>query len=327
MFGYRLRVDRDPRPVSGSNVSFVILPDARTSCQDRGNLRRAVYRLTVMKNYIVFALFSLIVAACGGGADTSSPTTPGAGTWDRDPTAPIVVIETFGGFVPVEVSLGQMPEIALYGDGTIITRGPTIAIWPGPALPNLVAARLDDAAIESILARAASSGVLNPLDDYGSANVADAGTTRITVTVDGEPRIAEIYALGIGMSGGETPGMNSAQLTARRGASDFIDFVRQLADAAPATEFVPTAYAVRPWPFGGVPTESAGMEWPFGSLAALGNADAFGECVVVDGSDAVQLAEVAGQATSQTPWVSDGVSYGLVFRPLLPHESSCEDLS
>ncbi|HDL41833.1 MAG TPA: hypothetical protein ENG98_02315, partial [Actinobacteria bacterium] len=259
-----------------------------------------------MKNYIVFALFGLIVAACGGGAATSTPTTPG--TWDRDPTAPIVVIETFGGFVPVEVSLGQMPEIALYGDGTLVTQGPTIAIWPGPALPNLVAARLDDAAIESILARAASSGVLTPLDDYGTTNVADAGTTRITVTVDGEQQVAEIYALGIGTSGGPTPGMNSAQLTARRGAADFIDFVRQLAEAAPVTEFVPTAYAVRPWPFGGVPTDSVGIEWPFGSLSALGNADAFGECVVVDGNDAAQLREVVGQATSQTPWVSDGVS-------------------
>lgn len=326
MFGYRLRACRDPRPVSGSNVSAIILPEARTRCRDWGNLGGVGYRLTAMKRYILLSLFALVVTACGGGASSpTSTTTPVAG-WDRDPTAPLVIIETFGGFVPVEVALGQMPEIALYGDGTVITQGPTIAIWPGPALPNLVAGHLDDATIRDILDRAAVSGVLSPLDDYGTANVADAGTTRIAVTVDGKRTVTEIYALGIGGLGGETPGLSSEQRTARAGASSFIDFLRQITDAAPAEEFIPTAYAVRPWPFGGVPSESPEMAWPFGSLAVLGNADAVGGCMVIDGDDAGQLRELAGQATSQTPWISDGVAYGLVFRALLPDETSCDDL-
>jgi hypothetical protein len=286
-----------------------------------------VYRLTSMKKLLLAVSILLVVSACGGGTDTGPSTTSPVGTWDRSPTAPLVVIETFGGFVPVEVSLGQMPEMAIYGDGTIITQGPTIAIWPGPALPNLVAGKLDDNTIQSILDRAQSSGVLSPLEDYGTANVADAGTTRITINAGNQRFVSEIYALGIGGFGGETPGMTSAQLTARKGAAAFIDFVRTFADTAVGEEFVPSAYAVRPWPFGGVPTESPSIEWPFAPLAALGSADAFGGCLVVDGDDAAQLRDVVGRATTQTPWMSEGVAYGLVFRPLLPHESSCTDLT
>ena len=39
-----------------------------------------------------------------------------------------------GGFVPVDYMLSSMPSFSLYGDGTLITPGAQIDIYPGPAL-------------------------------------------------------------------------------------------------------------------------------------------------------------------------------------------------
>ena len=291
-----------------------------------GNLSSAVYRHSGMKNLAIIVVLSLAAAACGGASDTSSPTTQAPSSWDRNPATPLVIVENFGGFLPVEVALGQMPEIVVYGDGAVVTQGPVIAIFPGPALPNLVAGQFDDGAMQAILDKAASSGVLSPLDDYGTASVADAGTTRITVTVGGETRTGEIYALGLGSFGGEQSGFTAEQATARQGALAFIDFLRELADGAPSAEYEVTAYAVFPWPFGGVPTESPVLDWPFAPLAELGSVEGFGTCVTIEGKDADQLQDLLGQATTRTPWTSEGVAYGLVFRPLLRHESSCDEL-
>lgn len=279
-----------------------------------------------MKKLAIIVVLSLFAAACGGASDTSSSTTQAPSSWDRSPAAPLVIVENFGGFLPVEVALGQMPEIVVYGDGTVVTQGPVITIFPGPALPNLVAGQLDDDAMQAILEKAASSGVLSPLDDYGTASVADAGTTRITVTVSGETRTVEIYALGLGSFGSEQAGFTAQQTTARQGALAFIDFLRDLADGPSFSEYEVAAYAVFPWPFGGVPTESPVLDWPFASLADLGNIDGFGTCVTIEGKDAVQLQDLLGRATTRTPWLSEDVAYGLVFRPLLRHESSCDEL-
>jgi hypothetical protein len=46
-------------------------------------------------------------------------------------------------------------------------------------------------------------------------------------------------------------------------------------------------------------------------------------CGTVTGEDAASLLGLAEQANQLTPWTSDGTSYALLFRPLLPDESDC----
>jgi hypothetical protein len=45
--------------------------------------------------------------------------------------------------------------------------------------------------------------------------------------------------------------------------------------------------------------------------------------VVVEGEDWAKLRRLAESATQLTPWTDAGERYRVVFRPLLPHESSC----
>jgi hypothetical protein len=46
-------------------------------------------------------------------------------------------------------------------------------------------------------------------------------------------------------------------------------------------------------------------------------------CAVVSGEDLAKLRPLVGRANELTPWKSDGKTYWLRFRPLLPDESGC----
>jgi hypothetical protein len=51
-------------------------------------------------------------------------------------------------------------------------------------------------------------------------------------------------------------------------------------------------------------------------------------CVTVTGADLPKaLAAAAWPTNTLTPWVWDGQRYALSFRPLLPDESTCDDLT
>lgn len=47
----------------------------------------------------------------------------------------VLRIETGGGFVPVEVNLTQLPDVSIYGDGTVIVTGPMIKSIRNPHCP------------------------------------------------------------------------------------------------------------------------------------------------------------------------------------------------
>lgn len=49
----------------------------------------------------------------------------------------VLQVTTGGGLVPIDYDLTLVPEFSLYGDGRLIVPGPVMAIYPGPALPNL----------------------------------------------------------------------------------------------------------------------------------------------------------------------------------------------
>ena len=64
-----------------------------------------------------------------------------------------------GGFVPVDYMLSAMPSFSLYGDGTLITPGAQIDIYPGPALPAIQQQQVSEAAIQAILQAALDAGL------------------------------------------------------------------------------------------------------------------------------------------------------------------------
>ena len=48
--------------------------------------------------------------------------------------------------------------------------------------------------------------------------------------------------------------------------------------------------------------------------------------MTITGTDAAAVLEAAASANMLTPWVSNGSRWQVNFRPLLPDETSCDDL-
>ncbi len=80
-----------------------------------------------------------------------------------------------GGFVPYEYTLSSVPSWSLFGDGTLIVQGPQIEIYPGPALPNLVAIPISEEGVQAILEAARDAGLMDGDATYGNDCIADAG--------------------------------------------------------------------------------------------------------------------------------------------------------
>ena len=78
------------------------------------------------------------LAACGerGAAGPATPTTVPAEPAAADGL--VLRVEYTGGFVSPSATVGRLPLVSVYADGRVISEGPQIDIFPGPALPGVV---------------------------------------------------------------------------------------------------------------------------------------------------------------------------------------------
>ena len=165
------------------------------------------YRPGGMKRIVlVSAAFAIVLAACSLAA---SPAPSPAGTSGLEPTAvPVaspspgpadeLVLEIVegGGLVPDHVPLVQLPAVAVYADGSMITQGPMIEIYPGPALPNLQLTRLSADALGHIVALVRQSGLAGPDRTLNVQGIADASSTIFTTDLGGARHRTVAVALG-----------------------------------------------------------------------------------------------------------------------------------
>ena len=319
-------------------------------------------RLFVRTGWALTAVLALALTGCqslrdgagdppaddvaAGGSD-EAPADPGPGGVPAGVGAPVVQVWSGGGFVPVGWDFSQVPELTVYEDGTIITPGPQIRIYPGPLLPYVLVSQLDAADVEAIVAAARAAGLLTAAPDYGMPGVADLPTTHIAITVDGVTYEHAAYALGYvsgegmdgagvdgagmdgeGVDGAGVPpavvsGLTEEQVAARTVLAEFLTQVNGIALAeADTTEYAPTAVAMFAWALEGsdaaTQPEAEVVPWPIDTPLA----DAH-ECTVIDGDAASVLLTALGTATQTTYFEQDGVTYQAWVRPLLPHETSC----
>jgi hypothetical protein len=288
---------------------------------------------------IALLLPTLVLAACGGRSEDEGPGGSGSsgatGGIDHPTGADELVlrVQTGGGFVPVEYNLRSVPGFSLFGDGRVVVEGPMIEIYPPPALPNLQAFRLTEEAVQAILEEAERAGLLGPDASYDYPCIADAATTTFTVVAEGTIHTVSAYALGFD-EGTTGAGCDGVDVEARAELADFWQKLGDLPSWLPQgsigadEEYVPTEMRVYVRPYQGDPElEQQVVEWPLDvPLASFGEPDpnlADTRCGVVSGSDLDALLPSAQTANELTPWSSDGVDYGLVFRPLLPDEHTC----
>jgi len=293
------------------------------------------------KTFAIFLLVpALILSACGrlndGDAGSGGGSGGGSDGIDHPTGADELVLRMAigGGFVPVEYNLRAIPGVSLFGDGRLIVEGPMIEIYPGPAMPNLQVSRLTEEAVQAILAEAEKAGLLGKDASYDYPCVADLPTTTFTVVSDGQTHTVTAYARGV--EEGTTGSCGDVEIDDEARAR-LLEFSRKLGDlrnwlpegsVGAEEQYTPTEMRVYVRPYVGTPElEQAAVPWPLeGSLSDFGEPDGNLDetrCGVVSGGDLETLLEEAYTANELTPWTSDGASYALIFRPLLPDEHTC----
>jgi hypothetical protein len=275
----------------------------------------------------------LVLAACGDD-DEGVRTDPGDGTdgsgdqADPDPSAAepgggpdglVLSIESVGAFTTPEMTFRQMPTTTVYDDGSTMTQGAVIAIYPGPAVLPLVAGQIDDDALRRIVSLAAEAGLLGDDPDLGSPPVADVPDTRITVVADGEAHTTVVAALGHDDPG---PGVTDEQAEARARIDRFLAEVSDIVTAGESSDMVrPERYRVLPVvpaPDEAPDVEPNRLDWPLDVELVEG------ECTPVTGDDVAALESALERATEITLWADDdGTEWRLAIRPVLPHEPDC----
>ncbi|MEV7230154.1 MULTISPECIES: hypothetical protein [Polymorphospora] len=290
--------------------------------------------MTIFRRIRATATLSVLLltaAACAQGGNDAGGPDPGPVSLESDVAA--IRVDYTGGFSTPGMIAARLPLIAVYGDGRVITQGPQVMVYPGPALPNLQVQTINANDVDALIERALAAGV-GQATDFGQPPVADAASTRITVTTSDGEKVLEVYALE------ETPedgaGLNATQVDARAKVKEFVASLNDLsgtlgAGAVGAPQpYVPTAVAAiaEPW-VAGDPALPAPPEvaWPGPALPGkpVGPGLEVG-CVSADGEAATKVLSAAGTATSATPWTSEGKSFTVHLRPLLPDETDCADL-
>jgi hypothetical protein len=281
----------------------------------------------------------VVLTSCAGSGGTSPRPSPDA---IEHPTGRDVVVrvDAGGGFVPIEFTFGALPPFTLLGDGTVITQGPQVAIYPGPALPNLQERRLSESGIQAVLRAIIDTGLFHADAEYnGAANVvADAGTTTFIVNAGGRTVVVSVYGLGtLPEAGGPGANVSAAEAAAHERLQQLNERLNGLetwlpedawADAEFAT-YTPEALRLFVRNADGDPPDESGIgpnerDWPLDTRLAE-----FGEptepmpdfrCGTVDGADATALLDELASSNQLTRWRSGESVYAVIARPLLPDE-------
>jgi hypothetical protein len=292
---------------------------------------------------------ALSVAACTGagslppgGTPTGGSASPGATPFVEAITHPtgaeelVLRIEVGGGLVAPGWILSELPTISIYGDGRVITRGPQIEIYPGPALPNLRVSRVSEDGLQRILAAAVEAGIVGRDASYPYPLIADAPTTTFHANAGGTTATVSAYALGLG----EDTSVLAPEDAAAR--ADLADFAAKLGDLpgwlgsglvsseAPYDFDAIRVFAQRATPAAQDPEPSPTIvDWPLATpLAEFGEpfratAEPSMRCGVVTGDDLATIRPALESANQLTSWRSGGETWSLILRPLLPDEAGC----
>jgi len=289
---------------------------------------------------LLLALFALVAVACTGtGGPSASPgasATPGtsatAGVSATPTPSPspvgnadvaVIRIEQTPGMLPPWESLRWYPYVALYGDGRLITPGPQVDLYPGPALPNLQVTHFSQHAVEQALAWAAEAG-LQGEDRLLGTPILDAGALVFTIV---SPQGTHHTSI-MGDEG------NDPQISAAR---EFQDVMTSLATWLPedvASESAPYQFdRLRVISFPADPQSlpdpafANTVDWPLDrDLATLGvswSEPAQYRCFELAGDDLTTALPVFSAANELTLYESEGVTYQLYLHPLLPDDEAC----
>ena len=314
---------------------------------------------------LLVLLFALSACAASGGASPGAsdpPESPAPSASDGDggdggsgiehPTGSeaILVVESTGGMLPVQMTVTQLPTLVILGDGRVIMQGMQTLEFPGPALPPLIERTLTEEGIQEVLQGIEETGLFTADTELNGAQslIADAANTVFTLNAGGQEVTVSIYGLGSLLPDMEPPpGMTSGEIQAHEILTGLNDGLMTLDTWLPANAweaegwqpYEPEAFRLYVRDVTGEPVEGGDLpeqtrEWPTDDdPAAVGTQVAlFGDgsrCWSVEGDAAATWLAELSAATQMTLWTTDGEDrYSVMARPVLPHEDpACPDLA
>ena len=300
----------------------------------------------------------ILLAACavpgGGSPATSPPASNGSGgSVDIEhPTGsePVLIVDSTGGFVPVQFMATRLPVFVLLGDGRVIVQGAQTLEFPGPALPALIERTLTEEGIQEVLRGVEDTNLFTADLELNGAQgvVADASNSVFILNAGGREVTVSVYGLGALLPDMEpAPGMTSGEIEAHRILGQLNDGLLTLDTWLPATAwetegwqpYEPEALRLYVRDVTSEPVEGGDLaeqvrEWPTDDdPAAFGVEEAFfgdgTRCGVVDGELGALWLEEMNAANQMTLWTDDGERrFSVMARPVLPHEDpACPELA
>ena len=269
----------------------------------------------------------LALSACGqptGGTGAQpSPTGPAA-ELPSDGDALVLRVARGGGFTPPGSDLSLLPLVSVYRDGRVLSQGPVIEIYPGPAWPNVQVNRVDDATLAELVRAAQDAGVTGTAD-LGDPSIADARTTSITLATAEGTTTRDVYALTEAV---DDPALTDEQAAARQRLADLVDRLTELTATEALGPYTPVAVAALAGSY--VPGDPAlprdPVRWPGPALPGEPVGPDLG-CTVATGEQAPAGVAAAQAADTLTPWADGTATWSVAVRPLLPDETGCADLA
>ena len=304
-------------------------------------------------SFALLAVTVVLTSCAGAGAgDGPAPSFPPPTERDVDPGSAVVLqVQELGGMVAPWSLLTRLQEPSVYADGRAIRQIDefTTPVEQLPALPQVVQQDLTPAGLDALVQRARDAGVGDGAD-LGEPLVSDVTTTRFVLATDDGPVFSDAYALrfsaNLEVPIGEPVPSPSISVGSGQGDGTFTqeqaDARYKLLDLSAALDDLPAALGTEqvgeevPYRFDALAVVMApgsadsGLEalpWPGPALPGQDVEVGDASCTVVSGADLAPVLEAIDQARLQTPWTSGGRTWDLRFRPLLPDESSCEDLA
>lgn len=299
-------------------------------------MRQSLRRLTLAAVALLAVACTSTVGASPTPGSSATPT-PGVTVSPAPSPAPsavpnadvaIVRIETVGGFMPPQMSLRRYPEAVLYGDGRLITQGPQMELYPGPALPNLVVTQLTPHGIDQVLEWAQEAGLVGA-DRLLGRPIPDAGMTNFSIVYPDGTKHTTSLSPGFGDSPdpqiGAVQQFEQVLLNVRTWLPDDVvgddaayvfDGLWIIANPADPQNLPDPAMATT-------------KDWPLDPLATIGQPMSFGtdyHCAVIADADLDTLRPLLAEANELTLWHSADQLYQVLFHPMLPDDEGCPGL-
>lgn len=268
---------------------------------------------------------------------TSVPSPPGSsGISHRTGHNDLVVrISVAGGFINPTAELFALPQIAIYGDGTVLVPDASATSPAVPAVAPMIETTISEAGLQKILTAAADAGMLGKNARYEGGPTAEAATTTFLVAAEGHTHTVSVRALGHPGGDPATRAIRDKLAALESALQDIPTFVGRANVTTPQAPYQPTALEVFVVTYDNVPAPPRTEAWPLAQpLASFGqpmpSAGSGGgirgpslRCGIVTGTELATLQPFLARASPDSVWNSGGSYFRLTIRPQLPDELAC----